>query len=182
MVCCHLQETVLCSASWCRSCCFKQLVCQVTVSFCRQFRISFCFACSNCRRSSCERFLTLTSTFVFSIGSPRTCPGRFTKSLCCDALLVTSMLRKTARDSCFWVLFDRLNTFRTDFGLGLARLLDVLGCISNYLLACLVACSQAADDSSFNSSSPSSVSSSSGVSFIGKLSYCPLPSHPSKPS
>ena len=63
-------------------------------SFCRYCRISFCFAYSNCRRSSCERFLTLTSTFLLLSWFAMNCPDRFTERFCWDALLVSSMLRK----------------------------------------------------------------------------------------
>ena len=71
-------------------------------SFCRHCRVSFCFACSNCRGSSWERFFTLTSTFLF-LGWPAT------------NSVGSQMLKKTGRDSCSEDFAGCLYTFRTGF-------------------------------------------------------------------
>ena len=108
------------------------------------------------------------------------------------------MLRKTARDSRFWHFVWFLDTFRTSYSTrnrvfsivcdntasprGRARLLDEVVSISNFLLTCRVSCSQAADESSSNPSGSSSVLSLSGGASVGESSFCPLRSHPSKPS
>ena len=151
-------------------------------SFCRYCRISFGFAQS----SSWERFFTLTSTFLFLSWLATTLSGsiHFLKRLCCDALLVTSTPKRSARDSCFW---DFLHT-RCSACIGVfstvceiivspprrARLNDELVWISNFRLTCRDSCSQAAVCSS-------SVLSSSGGASVGKFSYFLQRSHPSKP-
>ena len=125
-------------------------------SFCRFCRISLCFACSNCRSSSWEKFFTLTSTSHLSVGSQRTVPV--------DSQSAFVVMRCSSRDSHVVRLASDPNGVfstvcdKTVPPLGRARALDEFVCTSN-------------------PSGSSSVLSSSGRASAGKSSYCPLRSY-----
>ena len=125
-------------------------------SFCRYCRISFCFACSNCRNSSCERFFTLTSAFLFSVGLPRTvrvdsqnafvvmrcssrpCSGKLHVNLVLVDIVGFLATFRTCCPDCIGVVSTVCDN--TVSPLGRATLHDELVCNSNFLLTCRLSC------------------------------------------
>ena len=122
VMCCHLQETVLCPTCCCRRCHFQQLVFQVTSLITQYDQPRFDLFSGTCfllRPDACpsahlviELSRSLRLSFLFFCGLATNCPGRCTDRLCCDALFVPSMLRKTARESCLANLVGSLDLFR----------------------------------------------------------------------